>query len=114
MQQAEMVQRENWRSRFGFIMAAAGSAIGLGNIWRFPYLTGMNGGGAFIVIYLMCVIFVGLSIMIAEFAVGRKTGLAAVGAYKAHNRSWSCRSLGPQWIFIMKYTRWLADGLYSG
>ena len=89
MQQAEMVQRENWRSRFGFIMAAAGSAIGLGNIWRFPYLTGMNGGGAFIVIYLMCIIFVGLSIMIAEFAVGRKSGLAAVGAYKAHDRRWS-------------------------
>ena len=89
MQQAEMVQRENWRSRFGFIMAAAGSAIGLGNIWRFPYLTGDNGGGAFIVIYLMCIIFVGLSIMIAEFAVGRKSGLAAVGAYKAHDRRWS-------------------------
>jgi NSS family neurotransmitter:Na+ symporter len=89
MQQTEMVQRENWRSRFGFIMAAAGSAIGLGNIWRFPYLTGDNGGGAFIVIYLMCIIFVGLSIMIAEFAVGRKSGLAAVGAYKAHDRRWS-------------------------
>ncbi|MGI6143147.1 MAG: sodium-dependent transporter [bacterium] len=89
MQQAEMTQRENWRSRFGFIMAAAGSAVGLGNIWRFPYLTGDNGGGAFIIIYLMCIIFVGLSIMIAEFAVGRKTGLAAVGAYKSQNRSWT-------------------------
>lgn len=89
MQQTEMVQRENWRSRFGFIMAAAGSAVGLGNVWRFPYLTGDNGGGAFIVIYLMCIIFVGLSIMIAEFAVGRKSGLAAVGAYKAHDRRWS-------------------------
>jgi NSS family neurotransmitter:Na+ symporter len=70
-------------------MAAAGSAIGLGNIWRFPYLTGEHGGSAFIIIYLMCVIFVGLSIMIGEFAVGRKSGLAAVGAYKAHDRRWS-------------------------
>lgn len=70
-------------------MAAAGSAVGLGNIWRFPYLTGMNGGGAFIVIYLGCILFVGLSIMLAEFTVGRKTGLAAVGAYKTQNRNWT-------------------------
>jgi NSS family neurotransmitter:Na+ symporter len=88
-QQLATQQRENWASKFGFIMAAAGSAIGLGNIWRFPYLTGDNGGGAFIVIYLACVLFVGLSIMIAEFAVGRKTGLAAVGAYKAQNKNWT-------------------------
>jgi len=89
MQQAEMTQRENWRSRFGFIMAAAGSAIGLGNIWRFPYLTGEHGGSAFIIIYLLCIVFVGLGIMIGEFAVGRKTSLAAVGAYKTQNRSWT-------------------------
>ncbi len=85
----EQKGRENWGSRFGFIMAAAGSAIGLGNIWRFPYLTGMNGGGAFIVIYLGCVLFVGLSIMTAELAIGRRTQLAAVGAYKAYSKSWS-------------------------
>jgi NSS family neurotransmitter:Na+ symporter len=89
MQQTEKKARENWGSRFGFIMAAAGSAVGLGNIWRFPYLTGMNGGGAFIVIYLGCILFVGLSIMLAEFTVGRKTGLAAVGAYKTQNRNWT-------------------------
>ncbi len=85
----EQKTRENWGTRFGFIMAAAGSAVGLGNIWRFPYLTGMNGGGAFIVIYLGCVILVGLSIMIAEFAVGRRTQLAAVGAYKTYSKKWS-------------------------
>jgi len=89
MQQTEKKARETWGSRFGFIMAAAGSAVGLGNIWRFPYLTGMNGGGAFIVIYLGCILFVGLSIMLAEFTVGRKTGLAAVGAYKTQNRNWT-------------------------
>lgn len=75
-------KRENWGSRFGFIMAAAGSAVGLGNIWRFPYLTGENGGGAFIIIYLGFVLAIGLSIMLAEFTLGRRTSLAAVGAYK--------------------------------
>lgn len=87
--QGERAQRENWATRFGFLMAAAGSAVGLGNIWRFPYLTGENGGSAFIIIYLICIVVVGLSIMIAEFAVGRKTSLAAVGAYKSQNRSWT-------------------------
>ena len=85
----EQKGRESWGSRIGFIMAAAGSAVGLGNIWRFPYLTGMNGGGAFIVIYLGCILFVGLSIMIAEFAVGRRTQLAAVGAYKSNSKRWT-------------------------
>lgn len=78
-------KRENWGSRFGFIMAAAGSAVGLGNIWRFPYLTGENGGGAFIVIYLGFVLAIGLTIMLAEFTLGRRTNLAAVGAYKKMN-----------------------------
>lgn len=82
-------KRENWGSRIGFIMAAAGSAVGLGNIWRFPYLTGMNGGGAFILIYLFFVFVIGLSIMTAEFAVGRNSGKAAVGAYKSKNRNWT-------------------------
>lgn len=82
-------KRENWGSRFGFIMAAAGSAVGLGNIWRFPYLTGMNGGGAFILIYLFFVFVIGLSIMTAEFAVGRNSGKAAVGAYKSKNKNWT-------------------------
>ncbi|MDD3705722.1 MAG: sodium-dependent transporter [Clostridiaceae bacterium] len=82
-------KRENWGSRFGFLMAAAGSAVGLGNIWRFPYLTGENGGGAFIVIYLFCVFLIGLCIMTAEFAVGRRSGLAAVGAYKSYSKNWT-------------------------
>ncbi|HNU79241.1 MAG TPA: sodium-dependent transporter [Bacillota bacterium] len=82
-------KRENWGSRFGFLMAAAGSAVGLGNIWRFPYLTGMNGGAAFIFIYLGCVALIGLSIMTAEFAVGRRSGLAAVGAYKKVSDKWT-------------------------
>jgi len=82
-------KRENWGSKFGFIMAAAGSAVGLGNIWRFPYLAGTNGGSAFIIIYLGCVFTIGLSIMTAEFAVGRKSGLSAVGAYMSVSKNWT-------------------------
>ena len=74
--------REQWGSRFGFIMAAAGSAIGLGNIWRFPYLAGMNGGGAFVVIYLALVLSIGVAVMLAEMAIGRAAGLNAVGSFK--------------------------------
>jgi len=70
-------------------MAAAGSAVGLGNIWRFPYMTGENGGGAFIIIYLFFVLVVGLSVMVAEFAVGRRTQQSAVGAYKSISNKWT-------------------------
>lgn len=63
-------------------MAASGSAVGLGNIWKFPYITGQNGGGAFVLVYLICIAVVGLPIMLAEFTVGRKTSLNPVGAFQ--------------------------------
>lgn len=85
----ENKKRENWGSRIGFLMAAAGSAVGLGNIWRFPYLAGENGGSAFIIIYLIFAIIIGISVMIAEFAVGRRSQLAAVGAYKSVDSRWT-------------------------
>ena len=66
-----------WGSRAGFILAALGSAAGLGNIWRFAYVAGENGGGAFFFAYLACVLMIGLPIMIAEFAIGRAQGAAA-------------------------------------
>ena len=84
-----MNKRENWGSRLGFLLAAAGSAVGLGNIWRFPYMTGENGGGAFLIIYLVFVILIGVSVMVCELAVGRRSGLATVGAYKSKSRSWT-------------------------
>jgi len=74
--------RGAWHSRAGFLMAAAGSAVGLGNVWRFPYITGENGGGLFVVIYLACVALLGLPILIAEVLLGRATGLSAVGAFR--------------------------------
>jgi len=75
-------KREQWGSRFGFIMAAAGSAVGLGNIWRFPYITGKFGGGAFVLVYLLIVFSIGISVMIAEFTIGRKAKLDAVGSFR--------------------------------
>lgn len=65
--------RGNFGSKIGAILAAAGSAIGLGNVWRFPYETGENGGAAFLIIYLACVIIIGVPLMVAEFAVGRRS-----------------------------------------
>ena len=61
-----------WSSRFAFILAVAGSAVGLGNIWKFPYMAGQNGGGAFVLFYLVCVVLVGLPIMISEIMIGRR------------------------------------------
>ena len=61
-----------WSSRWVFILAATGSAVGLGNIWRFPYVTGENGGGAFVLVYLACVLTVGIPIMMSEVLLGRR------------------------------------------
>lgn len=68
----ETTKRENWGSRIGFVLAVAGSAIGLGNIWKFPYITGLNGGGAFVVLYLICILFCGVPLMLCELAIGRR------------------------------------------
>ncbi|MDR2179105.1 MAG: sodium-dependent transporter [Synergistaceae bacterium] len=78
-------QREHWGSRLGFVLAAAGSAIGLGNIWRFPYLVGKNGGAIFILVYLVITIFIGLPVMLGEFAIGRAAQRSPVGAFRALN-----------------------------
>jgi NSS family neurotransmitter:Na+ symporter len=81
--------RGQWASNIGFILAAAGSAVGLGNIWKFPYLAGANGGGAFVVIYLAMVVIIGFVIMLGEMAIGRNTHLSAVGAYKKLSEKWA-------------------------
>lgn len=76
-----MSQRENFGSKFGAILATAGSAVGLGNIWRFPIETGKNGGAAFILIYILCILLLGLPLMLSEFVIGRNTQSNATGAY---------------------------------
>ncbi len=76
------VNRGKWSSDFGFILAAAGSAIGLGNIWRFPYTVGEYGGGAFILLYLAFVALIGVPVLLAELSLGRSTERSAVGAFK--------------------------------
>lgn len=74
------VATPQWTSRFAFLMAAIGSAVGLGNLWRFPFQTGQHGGAAFVIVYLICVIFVAYPILMGELSVGRHKGLSAVGS----------------------------------
>lgn len=75
------MQREKWGTQLGFIMAAAGSAIGLGTLWKFPYITGQNGGGLFILFYLLCTVFIGIPVFIAELMIGRNAQRGAVGTF---------------------------------
>ena len=87
-------ETRGFTSNLGAIVAAAGSAIGLGNIWRFPYTVGQNGGGAFLLLYILFVFFLGLPIMMSEFVIGRRSQRNTVGAF---------RQLGPQyrrWTFV--------------
>lgn len=81
-----MKERSSFSSRMGFVLAAAGSAVGLGNIWRFPYLAAKYGGGTFLLVYIILAVTFGFSLMIAEIAIGRKTGLSAIGAFKKLDR----------------------------
>ena len=84
--------RGHWSSSAGFVLAAAGSAIGLGNLWKFPYITWSNGGGAFVLVYLVCVAAVGLPIMMAEIMIGRRTQKSPVGAM--------AEAVGPAWSWV--------------
>jgi len=74
-------QREHWGSQLGFVLAAAGSAIGLGTLWKFPYITGENGGGLFVLIYILCTFLIGIPLFIAELVLGRKAQRGAVGVF---------------------------------
>lgn len=78
-----MAEREQWGTQLGFILATIGSAVGIGNIWRFPYIAGENGGGSFLLIYLVCVVLIGLPLVIAELAIGRTARLDTVSAFPA-------------------------------
>ena len=82
-------ERSSFTGKIGFVLAAAGSAVGLGNIWRFPYLAAKYGGGIFLLVYIVLAITFGFTLMITEIAIGRKTGLSAIGAYRSLNKKFS-------------------------
>lgn len=89
-----MAARGGFSSKLGFIAAAAGSAVGLGNIWQFPYVTGQNGGAAFLLIYVAWIAFIGLPVMVGEIAIGRRTQANPYGAYKKlGGKSWALLGL---------------------
>lgn len=92
--------RANFASKIGMVLATAGSAVGLGNIWRFPVLTGQNGGAAFIIIYILCVILLGLPLMTAEFMIGRHAHTNTAQAYKKLTRNRFWRQTGKLGVFI--------------
>lgn len=87
----------NWTSRFAFILAVTGSAVGLGNIWKFPYIVGANGGGAFVLVYLLCVILIGMPVMMSEILIGRRgrrnpvATMGLLGEEEGGSRHW-------QWV----------------
>ncbi len=82
-------KRGNFTGKLGFVLAAAGSAVGLGNIWRFPYLAAEYGGGIFLLVYLILALTLGFALMSAEILIGRKTGLSAIGAFKKLDKRFS-------------------------
>ncbi len=84
--------RESWATRTGFILAAVGSAVGLGNIWRFPFVVGESGGAAFLIVYLLFIILIGMVAMLVEFVIGRRTELNPVGAIREFG--------GPAWRYV--------------
>ncbi len=112
-------QRGQFGGRLTAVLVAAGSSVGLGNIWRFPYVMGDNGGAAFLLIYIACILFIGLPIMLGEFAVGRATGKNAVGAYRSLDRRWTalgyCGMIASFFImgFYFVVASWTAEYLVS-
>jgi NSS family neurotransmitter:Na+ symporter len=125
MQQNEGRQRETFNTRIGFILAAVGSAVGLGNMWRFPYVAAEGGGAAFVFLYIILTLAVGIPLMLSEFSVGRGSRLAPIGALrKLGGGSWSM--LGWMYVFtgflILAYysviagwvVRYAIDGIISG
>lgn len=84
------MQKKNigWSGSLGFVMASAGAAVGMGNLWRFPTLVGQNGGGAFVLVYLICVLLIGIPMLMAEISIGRHLGRDAWGSYGGISRRW--------------------------
>lgn len=95
-------KRSQWASNLGFILAAAGSAVGLGNIWKFPGKVGAYGGGAFILCYILIVALIGYPVMLAELSIGRKTQKNVVGTFRQLNRKWTfAGGIGVLTLFVI-------------
>jgi NSS family neurotransmitter:Na+ symporter len=123
-----MSERETWTTRAGFILAAVGSAVGLGNIWQFPFKTATNGGAAFVLVYLVAALFIGLPMILGEFVVGRRANINAIEAFDRLDRpAWTVvGALGlftGLWIlsyysvvggWIIRYTLGSLTGAYFG
>ncbi len=90
-------QREHWSSEYTFILAALGSAVGLGNIWRFPYVAGENGGGAFVILYLLIVVGLGLPALIATIMIGRRGQSSPIQCFKVIARD---EGLSQRWAYL--------------
>lgn len=95
-----MAEKAKFSSRIGLIAATVGSAIGLGNVWRFPAEAQANGGGAFLLVYILCVFILGIPVMLAEFSLGRGGATDAVGAYRkyAPKSLWWLAGRCPCWL----------------
>lgn len=103
------LERGSFGSKLGLILATAGSAVGLGNVWRFPYMTGQNGGAAFILVYILCVLVLGIPCMISEFIIGRHGASNTARAYAklANGKSW-------KWIgYLQVFTGFLITSYYA-
>ena len=105
-----MSNRENFKSNLGFILVSAGCAIGIGNVWKFPYVAGANGGGVFVLFYLLFLLIMGVPVLTMELSVGRASRQGAVGAYKMlekpghkwHIHGWA--SVVGNYLLMMYYT----------
>ena len=110
--------RENFKTKLGFLLVSAGCAIGIGNVWRFPYVAGQNGGGIFVLFYLLFLVIMGIPVLTMELAVGRAGRKSALGAFKTlekpghkwHIHGWVCM-IGC-YLLMMYYTTvsgWMAN-----
>ena len=104
-----MSDRANFGSKLGVILATAGSAVGLGNVWRFPYMAGQNGGAAFILVYIGCVMFLGIPCMISEFIIGRHAQANTARAYQKLSNGTAWMLVG----FLEVLTGFLITGYYA-
>lgn len=111
------MKREGFSNGLAVFFATLGSAVGLGNIWKFPYLTGSYGGGAFLLVYIICIIFVGIPVMVSEFYIGRKSRKNAVGAFVKLNANPGWKSIGIMGVMsaflIMFFYSCVAGWVYS-